>query len=111
TLAWPAENDPAEIAEPNFGGRPRHRRRFLGFFAPPADHRIDAHVKFGVLGQVAEIAVEHLQALLRDLIGRDIVNADLQIFESGRVELLDPVSGHEITVAYQPGDHPARAYV
>src|SRR5262249_15862730 len=110
-LSGSVMNDAKRTAESQFNRAARHGHPVFRVFYPAADHRIDTHMKFGALRQIAEIAIEHLEALLRDFIRRDVVNADLQILKPGGVELFDPISGHEVAVADQPRDHPARANV
>src|SRR5262249_5402823 len=97
--------------EPQFDRAFGHDQRVFGVFDPAADDRIDVDVETGVLREVNQITVNHLQALLRDLVGFDVVDADLQVFESGAVQLFDVFARHVIAVADQPGDHPARANV
>src|ERR1017187_255648 len=65
------------------------------------DHRVDVHVKFGVLRQQQQFPVEHLQALLRNGVRQDIVDGDLQMLQAGAVEALDALRGKQVAV----GDH------
>jgi len=66
----------AKLARP-----PRDDQRVLRVAHPGADHRVDVDVEPGVLGQVDELAIERLEALVRDLVGLHIVDADLQVLK------------------------------
>ena len=74
-----------------------------------AHHPIDVDVKIGVLRQQLELLVEHLEALLRNFIGHDVVDGDLQVFEPGVIEALDAVGDQQIAVGDHAGDHAAAA--
>ena len=64
-----------------------------------------------MLGQHLQLRVEHAQALHRRLVGLDVVNADLQIFQSGVVELHNALWPQQVAVRDQTRDHPAGADV
>ena len=49
-------------------------------------------------------AVQNLQAVLGGLIGSDVVDADLQVVETGLVQAVDPVGGQQIAVGNERGD-------
>jgi len=69
-----------------------------------SEDRIDVHLKFGVLGQEFELLIQNSQALLRNIVGLDIVDADLQIFEPGAIQALDAVGNEQIPIGDHPGD-------
>lgn len=55
------------------------------------------------------VLVEHLQALLRDLVGSHVVDADLQVIQSGAIQLPNPVAAQQIPVRDHGRDHATRA--
>ena len=75
----------------------RHRQRIFRVANAAAEHRIDIHVKLGVLRQQLELLVQHLQALFGDVIRLHIVDADLQIFEARAIQPLDAL-GHQADI-------------
>ena len=75
-----------------------------------AHHGIDVHVKIGVLGQQLQLLVEHLQALLRNLVRHDVVDRDLQVLEAGAIQPLDPLGGQQVAVGDHAGDHAVLAH-
>jgi hypothetical protein len=68
-------------------------------------------VKIGVLGQQLQLLVEHLEALLGNLVGHHVVDGDLQMVEPGAVQPLDAFRRQQIAVGDHPGDHAALANV
>jgi len=56
-----------------------------------AHHGIDVHVESRVLSQDLELLVENFEALLRDVVGIDVVDRDLQPFEAGAIQALNAV--------------------
>ena len=69
-----------------------------------AQDGIDVDVKIGVLGEKLQLLVENLEAFLGDVVGLDVVDADLEKLEAGTVETLDAVGGEEIAVGDDSGD-------
>ena len=72
-------------------------------------HGIDVHVEFGVFGQKQQLPVEHLEAFLRNLVGQDVVDGDLQVVQAGAVEPLDAFGGQQVAVGDHAGHHAAPA--
>ena len=66
-------------------------------------------MELGVFGQQLQLAVEHLQALLRNLVRHDVVDGDLQVLEAGAVEPLDALGGEQVAVGDHAGDHAVAA--
>ncbi len=66
-------------------------------------------MKIGVLGQQLQLFVEHLEALLRNIVGHDVVDRNLQVVEPGVVQALDAVGHQQISVGDHAGDHAAAA--
>src|SRR5258708_6829494 len=61
-------NDSDGRSETKFDGALADRERILRMRNAAAHHRVDVHVKVGVLGQQLQLFVEDFQALLRDFI-------------------------------------------
>src|SRR5579884_1410285 len=102
----PAIMDDADRAgESQFEGAARHHERVLRVANPAANHRVDVYVKVSVLGEKLQLFVENLQALLGNLIRRKVVNADLQVLETGLVQALDAFRSQQITIRDHSGDH------
>lgn len=100
----PAVVDDAERAgqaQPH-GPASDHYRVFRIMDTGP-DHRVDVHSELGVLGQQLELLIEHLQAFFGDIIGLDIVDADLQVLQPRPVEPLDALGGQQVAVGDEPG--------
>ncbi len=83
--------------------------RVLRIADAAADHRIDIHVEVGMLGEQLQLLVQHLQALLRDLVRSNVVDRNLQPFQPGAVQALNTFRHQQIAVRDQPGDHAAFA--
>ena len=64
-----------------------------------------------MLGQNLKLLVQHLEALLRNVVGHDVVDADLHVIEAGVVQLLDALRGQQIAVGDHSGDDAATAHV
>ena len=58
-------------------------QRVVGLLDAAADHGVDVDVEVGVLGEQLQLLVEHLEALLGDLVGLDVVDRDLHVVEPG----------------------------
>ena len=71
-----------------------------------AEHGVDVDIEVRVFRQPLQFAIEHLQAFLRDLVRRHVVDGDLQMFEAGAVQPLDPIRGQQIAVRDDGGDGP-----
>ena len=83
------------------------RPRVIGVLDAAADHRVDVDVEVGVFGQPLELLVEEAEALLRDLVRLDVVDADLEVVQPGLVQRLDALGGHQVAVGDQARDHAA----
>src|SRR5271165_2319467 len=69
-----------------------------------ANHRVDIYVEVGVFGQQLQLLVEHLQRLLGNVVGHDIVDTDLEVIEAGAIQPLDAVGRKQIAVRNNGGD-------
>jgi len=50
-----------------------------------AEYGVDSDVELRILSEPLKLAIEHLQALLRDFIRSDIVDADLKVVKPGTI--------------------------
>ncbi len=62
-------------------------------------------MKVGVLGQVTEFLIQHPQALARNFVRIDVVDADLQRVETRFIQALDAFRREVITIRNQAGDN------
>src|SRR5262249_53008824 len=65
-------------SEAQFEGAAADFERVLGIADATPDHGIDVDVEQSVLRKQLQLLVEHLEALLRDFVGHDVVDRDLQ---------------------------------
>ena len=100
-------NDSDGRTEAEFQSALADGERILRIADASADHRIDIDVKLGVLGQQLQLAVENLQAFLRDFVGVHVVDRNLQPLQAGAVEALNAVGGQQVTVGDKAGDDAA----
>ena len=110
-LAVSVVDDADRGGEAQFEGPERHGVGVAGVGNARADHGVDVHVEVGVLGKHRKLHVEHPEALHRGLVGLDVVDADLQVFQSGVVEAPDALGTEQISVRDQARDDPPPAHV
>ena len=105
--SWPLPSCriPTVEVKPSSSARCATVERVLGIADAAAEHGIDVHVKFGVFGQQRQFLVENFQALLRNVVGLHVVNADLQVFEAGAIQALDAIGHQQVAVGDQAGEH------
>src|SRR5437867_13216440 len=84
--------------------------RVLRVFNAAAQHRVDVHVKLGMLCQELQFFVQDLQALLGDLIGLHVIDADLKMFQARPVQPLNAVGGEQVSIGNHPGENAVLAY-
>ena len=104
-------DDPDGGREPELARAIVDRPRVFGVLDAAAEHRIDVDVEPCVLLQMLQLLVQQPEALLRHVVGLDVVDADLQEIETGRVQLLDALRDEEVAVRDEAGHHPAPADV
>jgi len=85
--------------------------RVVGALDATANDRIDIHVESRVVAKVLQLLVEKPEALLRDLVRLDVVDANLEKVEPGFVECLYPPGHEEVAVGDQTGHHASGADV
>src|SRR5262249_23496300 len=109
---------PVAIVDDSDGGREAELEgaladdeRVLRVLDAAADHGVDVDVELRVFGEQLELLVEHLQTLLRDLVGQDVVDGDLEVIEAGAIEALDALGGQQVPVGDHARDHSAAADV
>src|SRR5256714_13417068 len=81
----PVVYDADRCGESEFDCAARDCERVFGVLDAAADDRVDVDVEVCMLGDVYELAVEVLEALLGDLIGVYAVNGNLEVLKSGVV--------------------------
>ena len=89
----------------------RDRQCVLGVAQAATEHGVDVDAERGMLRQHPQLRIEHLQALLRDVVRRHVVDADLQVIQPGVVEALDALLAEEIAVGDQSGQGAGSANV
>jgi hypothetical protein len=87
--------DPNRAGEAEFPGAPPDHNRVFGIANSPAQHGIDGDPELGVASEPFEFPVKRAQALLWNVVGYHIVDADLQIIESGAIQSGDTVRSQE----------------
>src|SRR3954471_2927749 len=90
--------------EAQLDGTGAEGERVLRIVNAAADDGVDVHVKFGVLREQLQLLVEHLEALLRDIVGHHVVDGDLHVVKAGVVEALDALGDQQIAVGDHAGD-------
>ena len=100
---------PIDVEKPSSRARLLIVRASSGFLMPPPSTELMLTSNVGVVVQVLQLLVEQPQALLRHFVRLDVVDADLQEIEPGRVQLLDPLRDQEVAVGDQAGHHAAAA--
>jgi hypothetical protein len=98
-------------AEPEFHCSLADDQGIFRVLHPAAHHGIDVHVELCVGGKQFKLLIEHLEALLRDLVGIDVVDADLQVIQSGTVQALDAIGDQKITIGNHARNQAVTAYV
>src|SRR6185295_815665 len=82
-------------------------QRIFRCFDSAANHRVDVDAKLSELRKPLEFLIEQLQALLRNIVGRNVVYADLHVLEPSLVELLDLLLSQQISVCNKASEHSA----
>src|SRR5215475_3740335 len=103
-LAGVVMKDSDRPLETEFEYPSRDGQRVLGLAYRTPQHRIDRDVELRALGQQTEFLIQDLEAFHRDVVGGDVVDADLQVIESSLVQPLYALAGEQIAVGDQRGD-------
>src|SRR5713226_954302 len=80
-------------------GATAHFERIFRIADTASDHRVNVDVKYGVLGQKLKLLIQHFEALFRDVIGGDVIDRNLQVFEAGLIQTTNAVRGQQISVS------------
>src|SRR5213080_2635212 len=80
-------------------------QRILSIADRTAQHGVDIDIKFCMHPKPLKFLIQHLQALFRDFIGIDVVDADLQVVETGAVQPPDAFNTQEISIRQQTCKH------
>ena len=102
---------PIEVEKPRSRARLLIVRASSGFLMPPPTTELMFTSNVGVVLEILQLLVEDAEALLRDFVGIDVVDADLQEIEPGAVERLDAFRHQKVAVRDQAGHHAAAADV
>ena len=94
-------NDSDGGGESEFQRARAHNYGILRIVNASAHNGIDVHVKHGMLREKLQLLVENLKTLLRDVVGFDVINRNLQVIKSGIVQPVDAFSRQQIAI----GDH------
>src|SRR5262245_52636834 len=89
-MAGPIVNDADGCGEPELVRAVCDCQRVGRLPDPTADDGVDGHVELGIRGEPTQLLVEDLEALLRDVVRNDVVDADLKMVEPGAIEPFDP---------------------
>jgi len=95
--------------EPEFPGTSSDHDRVVRTANAPAQHGVDSDSELSVSSEPFELPVKHAQALFRNVVGCNVVDADLQIIESRAVQRADTVRSPEQAVGDQSRDRAAVA--
>ena len=97
--------------QPQFDRPLRDRHRIVGVAQVAAEHGVDVDAEGGALRQHLQLCVEHLQALHRHVVGRHVVDADLEVVEPVVVEALDALLVQQVSVRDQSSQRAGAADV
>lgn len=103
-LAVTVVNDTDRGRKTECDGALRDDQRVIRMVDPAPENRIDVDMKVRVLRQKLQLLIEDLEALLRDIVRLDVIDADLQELKARAIESLDAVRGQKITVGNDSGD-------
>ena len=73
-----------------------------------ANDGVHRDVEHRVAREPLELSLQELEALLGDVVGYDVVDADLKMVEAGSVQPGDTIAAEQIAVGNHRGDHPVR---
>src|SRR5262245_28997539 len=90
-MKYPDRPLEAEFAHPSRDGQ-----RVLGLAYRTPQHRINRDVEFRALGQQTKFLIQDLEALLRNVVRGDVVDADLKVIEPSPVQPLYALGGEQI---------------
>ena len=100
---------PTVVEKPSSRARRAIVSASTGFRMPPPTTELTVTSNVPIFGKPLELLVQKLQALLRDIVRQDVVDADLQVIESGAIEALDAIAAEQISIRDQSGDDTVRA--
>src|SRR6185437_15563155 len=96
-------NDTYRGSESKFHGPLSDDQGIFGLADTAAQDRVDVHMEIGVFGKNLQLLVQHLQALLGNLVRHNIVDADLQVIQTSIIQPPYPIGGQKIAVRDQSG--------
>ena len=95
---------PTVVVEFQLQGPAGDRQGIFGMRHAAAENGIDVDIKLRVLRQPLKFPVEHLQALLGNLIRVYVVDRDLQVFQAGAVQAVYSLRGEQVAIGDDGGD-------
>ncbi len=98
-------NDPDRAGESQFHRAMRNRQRIFRILHAAAQHRVDVHLKNRMLRKPFQPRIQSLQTFFRNFVRCHVVNADLQMFQSRRVQAGDPFLAKQKAICDHPGNH------
>ena len=97
-LAVVIVQDSHRAGKAQFQRAARHGERIIGIPHRAAQHRVDIHLENRIAREHLELAIEHLQAFLGNLVGLDVVDGNLQVVQAGAVQVLDALRRQQVAV-------------
>src|SRR5688572_4311559 len=91
-------DDPNCGLETQFARTFRHGKSSFRRNCGAPQNRIDVHVESGRFCKPSQLLVQNLQAFFRNIIWRDVIDADLKVVEACSVEPQDALNIKEITI-------------
>src|SRR6266436_3379467 len=103
-------NDSDSARQPQFYSSGSYGYRVPRISDAGAENGVDVDMKFRVLRQHDQAAIQGLEALQRHFVGLDVVDADLQVIESCGVESADALRVQQEAVGDDAGHHAPLAH-
>ena len=101
--------NPDRAVEAKLASARRDLVSVVGLLNIAAENGIDGHIKMGIFGEPLQFTVEDFQALFGNFVRLNIIDTDLQVIQSGFVQILNAVRREQITVRNQSGNRPVAA--
>lgn len=102
-------NDPEGAGESQLHGAVRDRLRIFRIANTSADDRVDIDGELSAVREVLEFLIEDLQTFQRHIVGLNVVDADLQMLESGFVQRDNFLGREQVSIRDHPRDHSVAA--
>src|SRR4030095_14393151 len=103
-------DDSERAGESQLDCAPPHREGIFGSLNSSANHRIYVHFEVRQLRKPHQFLVENLETLFGNIIGIDVIDAQLKVFQPRLVQLLDFFAREEIAVRDKSCHHSSMPY-